>query len=602
LIGLLARPLLFTNTEFDTDGLLHLWYLWHQSLTIRANHFPSLFLNYSGAVFYPEFAFYGGTLTALTGVLSLILGDAPLEAYILTYCLGFAAAYGGWYWMARMAGLRSWQAHAPGWVFMTSASYITILYGRGDWPEFIAVSIIPLLVASALSVLRSERPRFWPALALAAAGVIFSGSHNMTLLWGSTFLTLMALAIVACVPEARQSLEKRRVVRVAGLLVPALLVSSWYLLPEIAYASHTWLGSGYLHGDGYWESELGSSMRDVGMGRLFTFSRATPKAGDNINDTFALPVLAMAWVLAGIPLLVRRKAIGAWMRILAIACGMTILFLAVMTHESIIALLPGPYIILQFSYRLESYVLLGLSSTVLAILVLARRFSTRDVRLWTWTLVPILALSAIGAMQQLDALHPGGNDGAILRSYLKVMPPALPKGLPKALTLEDYEDVAYPVVTPRERPPLSVVFATTAVHDDHVSEVVHIPPGAIVDSNIAGGPELVNVAGAKIVGVSSENGNDVLEVEPGADTGSTSSHPDVLPSETISLSPAHSLPVVLGHLLTVVAAIVLIAELTVLAGRRRFHLRTRRRAGGRRSFLARAGRRRAGSSRRSSRS
>jgi hypothetical protein len=38
---------------------------------------------------------------------------------VLTYVLGFAAAYGGWYWLSRMFGVGRWLAHVPGIVFVT---------------------------------------------------------------------------------------------------------------------------------------------------------------------------------------------------------------------------------------------------------------------------------------------------------------------------------------------------------------------------------------------------------------------------------------------------------------------------------------------------
>jgi hypothetical protein len=155
LIGALSRPLVFSGSYFGDVWLEHLWFLWQQSLAIRADHVPSLFVNYAYGVYYPHYAFYGGTLYALTGTLSLLLGNAPLETYILTYLLAFAAAYGGWYWLARQAGVGRWRAHAPGVVFITASYYLTLIYERGDWPELVGVSVIPLMVASGLSVLRA---------------------------------------------------------------------------------------------------------------------------------------------------------------------------------------------------------------------------------------------------------------------------------------------------------------------------------------------------------------------------------------------------------------------------------------------------------------
>src|SRR5271155_2117218 len=93
LIGALTWPLMFTSSVFEFDWLTHLWLIWQQSLAIRANHAPSFFLNYSHSVFDPQYAFYGGTIYAIAGTLSLVLGNSPLPTYVLTYLIAFAASY-----------------------------------------------------------------------------------------------------------------------------------------------------------------------------------------------------------------------------------------------------------------------------------------------------------------------------------------------------------------------------------------------------------------------------------------------------------------------------------------------------------------------------
>jgi hypothetical protein len=124
--------MLFTSAGMGEDWVSHLWFIWRQSLTIARDHQPSLFLNYtsiealrpqvppSESVFYPPYAFYGGTIYALAGTLALLLGNAPVAAYVLTYLIGFAPAYGGWCWLGRMAGLGRWAAQVPGLLFITS--------------------------------------------------------------------------------------------------------------------------------------------------------------------------------------------------------------------------------------------------------------------------------------------------------------------------------------------------------------------------------------------------------------------------------------------------------------------------------------------------
>jgi hypothetical protein len=558
LIVYLASPLLFTNAYFAPDWLLHLWYIWHQGVAIQDNHLPSLFFNYFHQVYYPQYAFYGGTLYALAGTLSVLLGGAPLATYILAYCLGFLAAYGGWYWMARGVGLDRWQSHVPGLVFITSASYITMIYGRGDWPEFIAISVIPLLLAAGLSVLRSDRKRFWPTLALAIAAVLFFGSHSMTLLWASTFLTLVGLAVVLCIPQARSELTRRRVLRVAGIVIPALLVSAWFLLPALAYQSHTWAGSGYGEGAHAWEVWLRLSIPWVRASHLFALTRTESRPGSSLY--FMLPVLVIAWIIASVALLLRGGARGPWVRVFVILAGMALLAGLLMTHAGLIELLPHPYLILVYSYRLDSYVLLGLCGALLAVLVLVKQADARRVRPLLWILIPVLLVSLIGAAQQISTVRDNGGRETVLSSYLS---PVLP-GQTAPLLLEDYVNIL-PVVKP-SRPSAAVLFPPASIRDDRASAKAHFYPGERVNSNIGAGPELVHITGARIVGRNEER-NDILEIapQPGARARGASSKP----TETISVSPAGSWPIVLGRGLTLLGVALLAAQLIAFAVPRR---------------------------------
>jgi hypothetical protein len=532
LTGVLAWPLLFTNATFNEDWLNHLWYLWHQSRAIRADHAPSLFLEYSGGVFYPIYAFYGGTLYALAGTLSLVLGDAPLQSYVLTYLLGLLAAYGGWYWMSRMFGLARWEVHMPGLVFVTSASYLMLIYGLGDWPEFLAVSAMPPLIAAGLSVLRAERLQTWPALALAVSAVVFFGSHLLTVIWGSTILLLVGLALLLCVPEARHGVTRAGVVRVAGLLLPALLVSAWFLLPTIAYESQTVIAASYPRFRGL----LRASMYTVSAKNLFTFSRAR-SSGTVV--TLALPILAIAWVLVSLAASLRAGQRGkTWSRVLLILCAVSALVGIAMTHAGLILALPRLYATLQFSFRLESFLLLGVSGAVLAALVAARD-GPRGVRLWNWALVPIAIVSLYGAIEQVDAYPHGRPRGTALSSYL--VPTFEREGL------LDYVNDRQPIVA-RHLP--RVDFPPDSLHGDRATQIVRARPGQLVDTNIRSTPDLVRVTGARIVGADPE-ADDVLEVSGAEST----------PTHTISVAAAGTLPVTLGRVLSVLALVVLAGQL-----------------------------------------
>jgi hypothetical protein len=553
-IGALAWPLLFTGDVFNESWANQLWFLWHQSLTIRADHAPSLFLNYSDGVFYPEYLFYGATIFTLFGTLSLVLGNAPTETYVLAYLIGFAAAYGGWYWLSRMAGLGRWQACAPGLVYITSGYFITSIYARGDWPELLGISAVPLMIAAGLCVLRSDRLRLWPAAALAASTVVFFGSHNITILWGSTILTLASVALLVCVPQTRRAITRSGVLRVVAVTVPALLVNAWFLLPAIVYQSHTAIGIRTQ----YAKNLLKAEMPLVSAGHLLTVSRVSALPGGGF--ILSLPTLEIAWLVVGIGLGLARARTMIWTKILLVIAAVSVLVGVLMTHVGLLLALPSIYAQLEFSYRLETYVLLGVSGAILAGLA-ASRGQGRAMRVWSWALVPILVVSVAGAIQQTSSYKSGGARATVFDSYLK--PPQGRTGWADFLDLPTTW-APYPVAHGARQ----IEFPASSIHNDRISEQVHVPAGEVVQTNIAGAyPGLVHVTGARILGVDLV-GDDVLRINSDAVSSPTPSHTrrgPPTPTETISVSAAQPLSIVLGRLLTLIAILVLVGQFAVLA-------------------------------------
>jgi hypothetical protein len=154
-----------TERSFGPDWSNHLWFLWVQGGQIRSGG-PSLFLHADPlGLFYPQYAFYGGTLYALGGALSALLDGRAVVAYLATWVVVFASAYGGMLWLGLLAGLRGWRAHAGALVVVTSAYFLTNLYARGVWPESMASSALILSVAAGLHLLRAPRIAVAPGAA-----------------------------------------------------------------------------------------------------------------------------------------------------------------------------------------------------------------------------------------------------------------------------------------------------------------------------------------------------------------------------------------------------------------------------------------------------
>ena len=180
--------------------------------------------------------------------------------------------------------------------------------------SFLAVSVIPLMIASGLEVIRSGRLTLLPVLALIASTVVFFGSHLLTAIRGTTILVIAGLMPIACVPAARRFVRPRNALRLACVMVPAVLVSAWFLLPTAAYQANTVVARSYLN----FVRLMKQDMYLVSVPNLFTLSHN--RVPGTITTT-ALPVLAMAWVLAGIAIAVRARSGGTWMRVVLLLCA-----------------------------------------------------------------------------------------------------------------------------------------------------------------------------------------------------------------------------------------------------------------------------------------
>ena len=113
-IAVLMGPMVLTGSTFGGDWPTHLWLVQMQVRNIQALGHPSLFVQSTMGAFEPWYAFYGGTLYSLAATGAILSGGHTLATYILSFALAMAMAYGGFFWIARQAGLRGWSAHIPG--------------------------------------------------------------------------------------------------------------------------------------------------------------------------------------------------------------------------------------------------------------------------------------------------------------------------------------------------------------------------------------------------------------------------------------------------------------------------------------------------------
>ena len=232
-----------------------------------------------------------------------------------------------------------------------------------------------------------------------------------------------------------------------------------------------------------------------------------------------------------------------------------------MTHAGLILDLPHPYTLIQFSYRLETYVLLALCAAMLAALVLIKSWPARW-RMWSCTTVVVILASAIGAVQQVDN-YPRRPDrlGLVHPDRYFVFDAAHQP--PFSGGLGDYNDASTPLVEPAG-PPVGLVFPTD-LGTEKTTLFTPVATGTLVHTDISGAPYMVRVRGARIVGHDSA-GHMVLDV--GVPTNG---------KHEITLERSQTLPVAGGRLITRISVTALIVMLVAYLARKSWLARVRRR-------------------------
>jgi hypothetical protein len=477
LLVLLSWTLFTDASRLEADFRVDTWLIEHQAYALRRDHAPSLFVTSDLVTFHPIFAFYGGTLFVLGGAIALVVGSA-VAAQVILYMLALAAAYGGWLWLARMAGLRSWRAHAPAVLYITAPYVLSNVYVRQDLAELVATAMVPPLLASAISILRADRLNPGPAAVLAISTIILGGSHNLTLLWGTTVLSIAALALAAGVPQVRQLITTRGMLRILAVAVPAMLVNAWYLVPDLAYHSHTVIA----HRIDEWKALLQRPGPVVDAKNLFTPGRPSPIVDSKL--TAALPVLAMAWVIVVAAVSARAQRHGAWWRTIAILSLGSAAVLVIMRNPDVLGVLPDPWLMLQYSYRLETFVLFAICGAVIAALAILRR----DRQQWlAWLLLPIVVFSVVGAAAQVRAAPRAPQDALVDIDGFATF------------GLGDFADMSARPLVP-DRNGRAIDFPRGLVHHGQIDIKFPAKPGEVIYTNLMTPPQMISVQGASVVG------------------------------------------------------------------------------------------------------
>jgi hypothetical protein len=558
-LAVLLGPLVLTSSTFGQDWPNHLWLVWQQSRNVAALGHPSYFLQSHIGAFYPFFAFYGGTLYSVVGTASAVIGGHPLAAYIASFALAFAAAWAGCTWLSVQVGLGGWQAQVPGLLYVGSAYYLTSAYGRGDWPELIGISAVPLVIAGGLYLLRTDVVRLLPAIAYVGAVVTLTGSHVITLVWGATFV--LVVGAIACAAFRRSlRVSRRRVAAIGALSAAAVGINLWWLAPAFVYHDQVQIGqrssSAAQLGGGSESraSEIFDPLRSNNLGRNPHFISPTNAKVPVVAALWALIALAFAW--RTIDSRLRRVALG-------LICMGAVLLALVMFHQPWL-LVPSLWRNVQATIRLQTYITLAVVGLVLiGATSLGGLRSPAVRRSLAAGLAAVAVVTGYQAYRQVWMLPSVLSSRSVVFANEHSPPPSW-------YAEEDYANVSQPVVNTT----LGVVDGLTESNGQaslplpgpprsrYVFNYVSKGPGSVW-TNILGGPQLVDISGGRAVGRTSSNWMIVwLSAPKGSRT-------------QLVFSGAHPWPVKLGIAGSALSLLALAGALAWLGVRRRRARRAR---------------------------
>jgi hypothetical protein len=327
------------------------------------------------------------------------------------------------------------------------------------------------------------------------------------------------------IPDARALVTRRGLLRLAVVVVPAGAVNAWFLLPTLVYQSHSVIASW----QAFAHAQLEQTMFLVRASHLFTLGRgsAWPVVP---HHALGLPMLAAAWILAGL-FAARRRWRSPWFVLAVLLLLLTVPVYVVMTNASLLWGLPKPYNNIQFSYRLETYIVLAALGALVATLALLGSAAGRRRRVGAGLLGLVVGFSIVGAAVQLRQKPPS------TAPEWKTAGPYLTKdGVPNVTDYDsnDLQPLAFGVNLQVVRfPPAS------AEKGDRASVTVDAMPGEVVRTNIVTMPQLVHLEGARFLGREGR-GQAILELAE-----------DVKPhAAKLTISAAHPWPVALGRILS----------------------------------------------------
>ena len=412
--------LIDVRSIYALDWFNHLWTVEYFGEYIRRRGSAPQVLMTTSLVGMPVPIFYAGKFYALTGLISSLLG--PGLAFRIVALIALLTQF--WHVeraVCSFAGQKSLSLAVA--TIVSWAIYpLTNLYNRGALTEFIAVAFLTSAAASLFVLvlgLSNGYKSYYDASAFGLFYSVAAFTHPLTALFGGVFLFFIGVVAFLALRRFWMIL-----VAIFSALMTAVVMSPWFyaihrfghLLPLTdPIVIKNWFRRDSFFPDSIdnlWSrlSPVPLDLRSILKGTDASVS--TPYLDAQIMSPLILLAVGLTWIWLKPSQNSLRKCKPVLVGILSLSAILFIILLAVSVNPNLCELFGGFFDILQFPYRLTTYINLALLFCVFALAALNNREGTkqfsaenpfRDILLTVCVTISFCAL--VGKLIHADAVR-----------------------------------------------------------------------------------------------------------------------------------------------------------------------------------------------------
>jgi hypothetical protein len=400
-------PMLRLRAVFAQDWINHLWMIEYFGEFLKQSATLPRVLNTVQVAGMPITLLYGRMFYAVAGALSAALGSV-LAIRILVWAvltLQFLHVSGA----ALRLGANRTQALVLAIIVSWSIYPLTNLYNRAALTEFFAVALLTGALSSLLAAALADEGRPVRYYDWIAAGFFYAaaaGTHPLTAVFGGMFLAILGIFLFLSGGG-----PGRKVLLVGGLMnavLAAVVLCPWLYLvyrfrQHLPVSGNSDFNAMLFRRLGFFPQSI-----DLFWSRLYPMPldlRSVRHGLDQVMTPYldaqaAVPLILFALVmLTGFRSMLRPvEHRAARLAVVGASLGLAGLSLAVSVRPSLSAWFGGMFDVLQYPYRLTSYINLGVLAAVLALgAIVWRPGNCRD-RYWSSHVIAACAALSFAAL------------------------------------------------------------------------------------------------------------------------------------------------------------------------------------------------------------